>query len=596
MADKPELGFDVVAEIGKGKSFKSIDEYAKYLESQIGGAVDKSLLKPLDTAGKKWQYMIKAGRQYRRVVVSTKDGNLSSFDISKQGFTKKQAGRILSAQTDSGAKAIINEVSKEQKLTNELLRTTKKKAQLKASSDLKMMRANQLSSILGNNFSQQDLLRFELSNAKSKLNSLIESFYELEKEGGEAFDTTKQKIIETSKQVTSLKKELDKVSRKGPIEELVNTFKRVGFYRIARRVFQVIEQGLSQSITNLAKFDDGVNDTMGSITSQITILSNSFSVMLAPLLKIVEPVLKSVTKVVADLASSVSYLVAKLSGSATYLKANTEYAKEFNKELNNLSFDKFESLSMQDDPASMFEEANVADGLSDGMERVLNVLEQIGGLLLAIGAYKFVTWITDGSAKTFFTDAKDGLGKIKGKIDDISTAGLIASSAFAFVTSIINLIDVIKNWDSQSLLTQITAITSAFLALAAVVFSILAAIPAIGHTAVFKAIAVGTTAGAVLAGTVSAMRFAEGGRPEQGSLFIAGEAGAELVTTMPSGQTGVTNISQFKQAMVEAIYECSDVFQNSTGEVVLNLDGATIARSKSFKSELNRTNAGLNLR
>jgi hypothetical protein len=29
---------------------------------------------------------------------------------------------------------------------------------------------------------------------------------------------------------------------------------------------------------------------------------------------------------------------------------------------------------------------------------------------------------------------------------------------------------------------------------------------------------------------------------------------------------------------------------------VLNLDGAELARSKRFKSELNRTNAGLNLR
>ena len=113
---------------------------------------------------------------------------------------------------------------------------------------------------------------------------------------------------------------------------------------------------------------------------------------------------------------------------------------------------------------------------------------------------------------------------------------------------------------------------------------------------VFKALAVGLSAGAMLATGISVMKFAEGGRPEQGSLFIAGEAGAELVTTMPSGQTGVTNIAQFKQAMVEAIYECSDVFQQSGNDVVLNLDGAQIARSRAFKNELNRTNSGLKLR
>ena len=91
-------------------------------------------------------------------------------------------------------------------------------------------------------------------------------------------------------------------------------------------------------------------------------------------------------------------------------------------------------------------------------------------------------------------------------------------------------------------------------------------------------------------------RLANGGMVSSGSLFIAGEAGAELVTTMPSGQTGVTNVAQFKQAMVEAIYECADVFQQPDGSVVLNLDGAEVARSKRFKSELNRTNSGLNLR
>ena len=209
-----------------------------------------------------------------------------------------------------------------------------------------------------------------------------------------------------------------------------------------------------------------------------------------------------------------------------------------------------------------------------------------------------MSWIMNGDAKKFFKDLKDNLSGVKKKIDDISSAGLIAGASFVFITSLINLIDVIKNWDSQSLITKITAITSAFLALASVVFAILSAIPTIGHTKVFKAISIGLTAGATLAGAVSIMKFADGGIPQQGSLFVAGEAGAEFVTRMPSGQTGVTNISQFKQAMIEALYECSDIFQNGNGggEVILNLDGAEIARSKRFVSEVNRKNAGLSLR
>jgi hypothetical protein len=89
--------------------------------------------------------------------------------------------------------------------------------------------------------------------------------------------------------------------------------------------------------------------------------------------------------------------------------------------------------------------------------------------------------------------------------------------------------------------------------------------------------------------------LAEGGMVDKGSLFVAGEAGAELVTQMPSGQTGVTNVKQLKQAFVEALYECSDLFEREDGDVVLKVDGAEIARSKRFKSEINRTNPSLNL-
>lgn len=109
----------------------------------------------------------------------------------------------------------------------------------------------------------------------------------------------------------------------------------------------------------------------------------------------------------------------------------------------------------------------------------------------------------------------------------------------------------------------------------------------------------GIGVGAILAGITSLANiqlFANGGVPDKGSLFVAGEAGAELVHTMPSGQTGVTNISQFKQAMVEALYEASDVFQQAESSLELSLDGAVIARSKRFKSELNRTNPKLNLK
>jgi hypothetical protein len=42
--------------------------------------------------------------------------------------------------------------------------------------------------------------------------------------------------------------------------------------------------------------------------------------------------------------------------------------------------------------------------------------------------------------------------------------------------------------------------------------------------------------------------FESGGLPDKGTAFIAGEAGAEMVYNMPSGQSGVANIQQIAQA------------------------------------------------
>ena len=52
----------------------------------------------------------------------------------------------------------------------------------------------------------------------------------------------------------------------------------------------------------------------------------------------------------------------------------------------------------------------------------------------------------------------------------------------------------------------------------------------------------------ILAKFNAAPKFADGGLPDKGTMFIAGEAGAEMVYNTPSGQSGVANISQIQQA------------------------------------------------
>jgi hypothetical protein len=103
-------------------------------------------------------------------------------------------------------------------------------------------------------------------------------------------------------------------------------------------------------------------------------------------------------------------------------------------------------------------------------------------------------------------------------------------------------------WDDMSgwhkALTIIGAITAAI----------------IGVVVAMKALSLGLPValgiGAALAGGIllissqfkTAEKFANGGMPDKGTMFVAGEAGAEMVYNMPSGQSGVANIQQIAQA------------------------------------------------
>lgn len=79
--------------------------------------------------------------------------------------------------------------------------------------------------------------------------------------------------------------------------------------------------------------------------------------------------------------------------------------------------------------------------------------------------------------------------------------------------------------------------------------------------------------------------YANGGLPDKGTMFVAGEAGAEMVYNMPNGQSGVANVSQIEQAMYNALARYGE--QNG-GAIVVQayLDGEkvyenTTARAKS---------------
>lgn len=166
----------------------------------------------------------------------------------------------------------------------------------------------------------------------------------------------------------------------------------------------------------------------------------------------------------------------------------------------------------------------------------------------------------------------------------VSWAQSAAQSVFAWASNVLtNIGNALRGaWESIKSFAQATgeAIGGFFKENAQVIIP-----AAIGAAIVIGAIALAPpTGGASLAAIALA---ANGGVfPNDGTLFVAGEQGAEIVSNMGSGRTGVTNVEQMKEAVREGNFELLNVVQGGINIIVqaineidpdITLDGESLA-------------------
>jgi hypothetical protein len=98
------------------------------------------------------------------------------------------------------------------------------------------------------------------------------------------------------------------------------------------------------------------------------------------------------------------------------------------------------------------------------------------------------------------------------------------------------------------------------------------------------ALMAGVGLGAIMAGingirkqsATEVKNFANGGLPDKGTLFRAGEAGAEIVYNTPSGQSGVVNVQQIQQAMYGALVQYGRTQGGNGQPIEVYLDGEKV--------------------
>ena len=172
----------------------------------------------------------------------------------------------------------------------------------------------------------------------------------------------------------------------------------------------------------------------------------------------------------------------------------------------------------------------VIEGIRKGDDVLVGLGTTLGAITLAIklfqneGIKKFILGLTNARGATLL---------LEGALLALSL-GFVAASFTKFINTEMS--------SAQRIVTILMAIATAASA-AAVAFDIL------GMNWIGALSVAGLVAGTVL--TISSsfpQMFANGGLPDKGTVFVAGEAGAEVVYNMPSGQSGVANVRQIAQA------------------------------------------------
>jgi hypothetical protein len=79
--------------------------------------------------------------------------------------------------------------------------------------------------------------------------------------------------------------------------------------------------------------------------------------------------------------------------------------------------------------------------------------------------------------------------------------------------------------------------------------------------------------------------YAKGGFPDMGSMFIAGEAGAELVGNI-NGRTGVANTDQIEDAIYQASYDAMSKALSENNLSVI-IEGDTDGMFRAFQRKAN---------
>ena len=169
------------------------------------------------------------------------------------------------------------------------------------------------------------------------------------------------------------------------MQKFVSSVKRIAFYRILRRLIQIIGQAFKQGIENIAKFSKETNSAMSELLSSWNYFKNSIGSIVAPLVQIVTPVVTRIVDLFVDLNNTVAEFFAVMNNQSTFIKAKKtteDYAKSLQKVQNLLyGFDEINKGSSTSSTSDMYEVANVSSSMVAMTAEIQNIKNAISDIV-----------------------------------------------------------------------------------------------------------------------------------------------------------------------------------------------------------------------
>lgn len=400
----------------------------------------------------------------------------------------------------------------------------------------------------------------------------------------------KQKVKSVGDVIKKLGDREDKEEKKSKASgfggKLGKAIVRVAIYRAIRAAIKGIVQTIKQGVQAFAEFSPKFEQTMTALTSAGRNFKMSFTAAFAPILESIAPALIQIVNSFTQLNNKLAETIAYLKGAGEYTKVNTEYQEQYNKAVNLLPFDKFNVL--QQSSYGGFEKAAVD---TEKMAKNAPKLEKIKAVITSFKEALKAAVSARGKAWEY-------IKSIFGEYGDVILTVMKASINFGkqiweVLGALINAIKVILNLDfSKSIIYSSLAVFAGILTtivgIAKTFLDILKSILTLDFSGFGERVKSYFNYGFTknlwnrggrgkgiknfFKGLFNIGAYATGGLPDTGSLFLAGERGAELVTNVGSGQSAVMNMQQLQQAiyggMVSALSTMQQVGGHETAQPI----------------------------